>query len=500
MSRRFGPNSPSLFEEQEDTFPNLRDASSASLNIIQGPTKRTHDLSSELVERRMTLLQTKRQKTALSPISSDNQDLKKAKRDSLLQEIEQLKADLKIARAENERLRLSKTVPLSVSELSQETLPMLLRAAAVPKEPDRSEVKRSIFQNLDAFLPFNSRRSRRHRARLDEDICKKLPSHLPQSTENELTYLQAFTPLIWTSKMISLYPRSSQIGSDVEINTETESEIEIELLQKQIISATHFSGIFSARLALIFDPISQKVIELSLLYLPTCAEHELGDFIRNVKSKFGNPEQLKTNREIGVVGYAMGRWVEVSLRRARFWWLVMRRYSTSAARRNSLSLSYPHNTKKKGNKNGLENDGILFGEGEDNEADNSSNDESDEIKTGTSKLTSKDLLPHLGRSMLCINGNNSMAQKNSGAMKKDDFLMQGIEILFEWNLSFDWTGEVKSHISASSSIPESCPFSLSHFSLLFVNLYLILFYFSPSFDSTISSNIISNSNLIRNSS
>lgn len=47
--------------------------------------------------------------------------------------------------------------------------------------------------------------------------------------------------------------------------------------------------------------------------------------------------------------------------------------------------------------------------------------------------------------MFCID-----ARSDSKGTKND-----GIQMLFEWHISFDWTGEVKSHLSANYVLPPS---------------------------------------------
>ena len=53
------------------------------------------------------------------------------------------------------------------------------------------------------------------------------------------------------------------------------------------------------------------------------------------------------------------------------------------------------------------------------------------------KWTRKQLLPHIGRTAI-------------------EIVTSDIELMFEWKIGFDWTGEVESLISASARLPKSC--------------------------------------------
>ncbi|TQS35810.1 hypothetical protein Golomagni_03758 [Golovinomyces magnicellulatus] len=410
-----------------------------------------------------------------APLASlpDTYKEKEALRNSLLQELEQLRGDVALADKENERLRLSTISSKRKSPedaFDKEVISMLLRATSIHSQKypgQRRSEKKSTLENLHHFLPFNSRRRRISRLQAQTEVTAVDPSYetdinknsCSSAADNTLPYLQAFTPLIWSSKISIIYrPREDE--SDFEEQGSKERQ-DLQLLQRQIITASHPEGLFSARLALTIEPISQTITDLSILFLPLCAEHELGSFIRKVPFQQISTDTLQetddekinshlssSHLDIGVACYAMSRWFQVSLRRAKFWWLVIHCYSTPEARnrflplhqrKNKKSADFPPPKMRKHKGDEVEDDS----DENDILSEDEHEDEECELKSG--KQIRCKLLPHLGRSMFCIDaGSDSTGTKNDG-----------IQMLFEWHISFDWTGEVKSHLSANYVLPPS---------------------------------------------
>lgn len=312
----------------------------------------------------------------LTPSASlpDTYKDKEILRKALLQELEEIRSDIALADKVNERLRSSM---ISIKRKSpedvfdKEVISMLLRTTSIhsQKYPDqRADEKKSTFENLHHFLPFNSRRRKISRLQAQTEVTAIDPSDetdinknsSSSAVDNALPYLQAFTPLIWSSTISIIYdPRVAE--SELEEQGSKERQ-DLQLLQQQIITASHPQGLFSARLALTVEPISQTINNISVLSLPLCAEHELGTFIRKVPLHQVSMDTLQVNDDeekinshlssnhldIGVVCYAMSRWFQVSLRRAKFWWLVIHCYSTPEARNRFLPL-HRHKNKKLAN-------------------------------------------------------------------------------------------------------------------------------------------------------
>jgi hypothetical protein len=342
-----------------------------------------------------------RRKSTRFLIPEDPHAAKKKARDDLLKELQQLQADVALANQENERLRLrfeskkKATAPANPDAL----VAMLQRATAPPPSSTPKPKPTSIFKNIDAFLPFTSRR---RRPATKPDVEKPLPSHLPIALDDPLPYLQAFSPLTYTSS-ITLLPSKP-------VPTDSESQEEQPILQKHVINASHPSGLFSTRFAMTVDTSALSIASIDILRLDMSAERELGTFIRERARGEG-----ALGKDITVICWAMGRWIEVAIQRASFWCAVESEFGTPEARAKSLQR------KKKRKAPGDEEEGSQ--------------------EAQKRKWTRKQLLPHIGRSSM-------------------ELVSEDVELRFEWKIRFDWTGEVDSSIAANARLPRHCTFIL----------------------------------------
>jgi hypothetical protein len=351
----------------------------------------------------------KRRKSARFLIPEDPHAAKKKARDDLWKELQQLQADVALANQENERLRRAEyKKSTSAASNPDELLAMLTRATA-PERPLQSKPKpKSIFKSIGAFLPFHPRR-RPASLPVSE---KPVPSHLPIALDDPLPYLQAFTPLTYSST-ITLLPKDP-VASD-----ESSQEREPILQQKHFITASHHSGLFTTRFAMTVDTSTLSTSAIDILRLDMNAEKELGTFIRG-RARDEGP----LGKDVTVICWAMSRWTEVSIKRAHFWCAVEQEFGTSEARTKSLQ------TKKKRKRLGS----II-----DNE-DNPAITINDEHKVP--QWTRKQLLPHFGRSSMELSSDE-------------------VELRFEWRISFDWTGEAESSIAAMARVPKHCKYLIS---------------------------------------
>ena len=338
---------------------------------------------------------------------------KKKARDDLLMEIQQLHADVAVGNQEIERLRLqleSRKSQLSAPPNPDELLEMLVRATAPEPSFEPKPKPESIFKSIELFLPFTSRRKRLATAL--PALENPIPSHLPIVLDDPLPYLQVFSPLTYTSNITLLPPESLSSEALIE---ETEQPI----LQRHLIKASHPSGLFSARLSMIVDSSLLSITSLDIEALPSNSEKELGTFMRersNLDAVFG--------RDIGVICWAMGRWVEVSILRARFWCTVEEEFGTPEARSKSLQRKVQKRKRRS----------LLVVNEDDEEHDGGVDDE-----TSKQKWTMRHLLPNMGRTAMELSNKE-------------------VELRFEWRISFDWTGEVESSVAASARLPKSCKF------------------------------------------
>jgi hypothetical protein len=354
----------------------------------------------------------RRRKSARFLVPLDPHAAKKKERDRSLKELLRLQADLALATKENERLRThsnSKRSPPSAPKNSEELLAMLLRAKA-PETSVPAPKPASILTSISSFLPFSSRRRSQQ---TDAALEKRIPSHLPAFVDNPLPYLQAFSPLTYTST-ISLLP------SEITSPDASTQDVERPVMQQHLINASHSSGLFNSRILMIVDSLSLSISSLEILKLDPAAEKELGAFVRQRAHK-----DATLNRDVGVICWAMGRWVETSILRARFWCTVESDFGTAEARAKSLQLK----KKRKLQKAVAKDDTSL-------PVDRHGEDEESKKQT----WSKRQLLPHIGRTAMELATND-------------------VELRIEWKIGIDWTGEAESSISASSRLPKHCKYS-----------------------------------------
>ncbi|KAA8576856.1 hypothetical protein EYC84_006901 [Monilinia fructicola] len=288
----------------------------------------------------------KRRKSARFSIPHDPHAAKRKIRDGLLKELQQLQADVSLANKENERIRLlqeSKSLKAAKASNPEEVLDLLLRSTAPEKQEKKPE-------------PL---------------IEKPLPSNLPITLNDPLPHLQLFSHLTYTSNITLLPPEP--ISSN-----ETTTQTPTSTLQHHQISASHYSGLFSARLSMVVDTSSLTISSLNVDTLDPSAEHELGPFVRRRASDDG-----PLGKDIGTVCWAMGRWTEVSVARAKFWCDAEREFGTAEARSKSIEKQ----GKKKRKRKAIEDAG-----------------ENDEESEETRKWTRRELFRQMGRTSMEIGG------------------------------------------------------------------------------------------------
>jgi hypothetical protein len=172
------------------------------------------------------------------------------------------------------------------------------------------------------------------------------------------------------------------------------------------------------------DTSNLSITSLDILRLDMNAETELGTFIRERARKDG-----PLGKDVTTICWAMGRWTEVSIQRARFWCAVESEFGTAQARANSLSRH--RKRKRKRHASVADNE----------EEANAEEDEAEEAAM-QQKWTRKQLLPQIGRTSMV-------------------FMNDEVELRFEWKIRFDWTGEVDSHIAAVARLPRNCKSRMS---------------------------------------
>ncbi|KAH8808532.1 hypothetical protein F5884DRAFT_792545 [Xylogone sp. PMI_703] len=366
----------------------------------------------------------KARRSARFAVPDDPHVAKRKIRDDLREELKQLRRDVALATKETERLRQqyeSGQVEPTAASNTEELLDLLVRATE-PESPPEPEAKPiSAFQSIRSFLPFSTRPKKPPIETTPVPI--QPPSHRPVAVEDPLGHLSLFSPLKFSSNIILLPPTPPLDSGDPSSLSPNQAIV----LQKHLITARSPSGLFSSRLSMTVNPKSLSIVSIDIEKLDPAAEHELGPFIRQKAS-----DQGALGRDIGVICWAMARWFETALLRARFWCAVESEFGSPEARRSSYERYQQSNRKKR------KRPVAVMVEGEDAaggvEDDDTNNDGSNPNKK--LKWTKRQLLPHMGRTAMEIEG-------------------EGVELRVEWKVGFDWTGEVENSVSAATRFPRS---------------------------------------------
>lgn len=355
-------------------------------------------------------------------VSIDPYAEKRKTRERLLKEVEQLEEDVAIAERENERQRLhqSTKIPTEPSN-SDELVSLLQRWTTESSTKQASSKPSSVFQAIGLFLPF----APRPRPKITMPPEEISVSHLPVLQDDQLPYLQLFTPLAYTSTVTLLPPTPP--SSDAMSSSD-------ELFQNHIITAKEPSGIFSARLSMTVNTPSFSISHLEIEGLDACAEAEFGRWARERARGRGF-----LGRDVNAICIAMGRWYEMALRRARFWCTLESELGSEDGRRQSKERLKVR--RKRRNRSASDETEEQREEGVD----------ALELEDGKETVwTRRQLLPQMKRSSLVLTNDT-------------------VELLVEWTIVIDWTGEAESCVSASAQVPSSCTSlfrSLSFVSLL----------------------------------
>ncbi|KAL3424423.1 hypothetical protein PVAG01_03704 [Phlyctema vagabunda] len=359
----------------------------------------------------------KRRRSARFLPPADPNATKRKERDDLLKELQQLKADVSLTNQENERIRKafeSGRSGSSTSKDTQELLDVLLRSMATeaPTLPEPKPI--SSLPNVQLFLPFSSKR--KAQTSNSPVLEKPLPSYLPVPLDDPLPYLQVFAPLSYTSN-ISILPNMPTSSS-----SDDSSFLEVPPLQRHHITARSQSGLFAAKLAMTVNMSNLSVASIDIEKLDRNAEAELGAFMRKRLSDRDEDIEYTLGKDITVLCWAMGRWAEVSVLRARLWCAIELELGTPEARKDTIQKA----SRKRKRKRAVAVDEEVAADLADMADEN-----------GHQKWTRRQLLPHMGRTALEISDE-----------------AYHVEIRFEWRMDFDWTGEIESIISASARIPK----------------------------------------------
>ncbi|TPX10044.1 uncharacterized protein E0L32_001241 [Thyridium curvatum] len=357
-------------------------------------------------------------------------DPKKRKiRDALLAEVAGLEADLALASAENERIANLRQVRAEISAPTNrdEILGVLRRHVLSKKEqkvqpPASTDWLRAALNPI-AFLPFSkpstSLPTLFPTEQDNKDDEKDPISHhpIPMTAEEELPYLQAFTPLSFKSTLAMLPSPADDPDAPP--------------LQRHsiFVSSSSPPGVFAARVDMTVNTKTHAITDLAVPKLDPAAMAELNPLVERVlSSRRDFAPQSGLARNVSVLTWAMGEWLRVALRRARFWVLLGRELGTKEAFAETVARIRNRPKRKRRRKaadHDDDDDADAAGEGEQRQLD------------ASAEVSTEDILPHLGRMSMDID----LPNEEACAMR------------VQWRVEFDWSGDAQSKVGVLLGVP-----------------------------------------------
>lgn len=405
---------------------------------------------------------------------------KREERDALLAEIAQLQADVDTLARENRRLEDGDDADAVDRHAALDALRRHLLPRDAEPEVDADMQWLEAALNPISFLPFAAAKSSSQplpslfaadtSSRTKDDEQQPMPvSHHPiqMTAEEELPFLQVFTPLSFSSR-ITVLPRED--GDDAPGNRP--------LLQRHAITvgSTTPPGLFAAQISMTVDTATHTIRELAVPRLDPAAAPELAQLIADTtatsttvgeqqRRRQRHPVRSRVNN-VSVLGWAMAEWVRVATRRARFWCALEAELATKdgmadavartrarAARRgkgrrgnnnkNNMRQQQQQQQRERNASGGQDPDAT---DGEEDEEDQDPDFSSHEGRgSGSDSFSRRDLLPHMGRTTM------ELGVPAAAAAEEEDG--QTVSLMVRWQIGFDWTGEAESEVELLAGVP-----------------------------------------------
>lgn len=363
---------------------------------------------------------------------------KREERDRLKKEIEQLEADLELARSENDNA--AQGLGLIANE---DTILDLLRRHLVPvEEIDQPAANAQWLEktmNPIAMLGFNGLKSLHPPPPIitqeTKDKTESPPvSHhpIPMTASEELPYLQVFTPLAFTSTINTISPPSDQPDQPT--------------LQKHMINVRSATppGLFMASIEMTVNTRTLAVSSLSVPRLDPAAAAELQPFLDSTTSSQA-PYHPALTRNISLVCWAMGEWYRVALRRAKFWHALEKQLGPDAGKAGLVEVVLATRAQRKRAKRSRQRDQAGDVESEAGAGDSFASVES--LGGLDSMLFSKaEVMAHMSRTSMDLSIPRLLS----------DGIAATSDLRVKWSMDFDWTGEARSKIGVDVSMPGKC--------------------------------------------
>ncbi|KAH6981762.1 hypothetical protein BKA56DRAFT_656253 [Ilyonectria sp. MPI-CAGE-AT-0026] len=333
---------------------------------------------------------------------------KKNERDALREEIEELRKDLGTARAENERIRVMQKSGRVLAPSDPDKIIDLVQRQHVA-ESSRSRLTSSqrlvkMALNPIGLLPFGKPPAPPPLVSSDKEEEEgeelNIQSHhpVPMTAEEELPYLELFSPFSLTSKLSVLPEEADQPLRQVHSIT---------------LRSRESPGMFTSRIEMTVSAMDLTILDLKVAALEPAAKAELGPFVEKICAGDCNRTM---QRNVGILSWAMGEWVRVATERAAFWCQLERGLGSKSAVLEAAGKMRTRKSKRR----------------KDDEEDEEAASEDD-------TLNKADLIRYLGQQWFEV------------SIPSDDEGLRAVRL--EWKTGFDWTGEAQITLGVMVGVP-----------------------------------------------
>ncbi|KPM37946.1 hypothetical protein AK830_g8647 [Neonectria ditissima] len=343
-----------------------------------------------------------RRTRAFDPHATKNEEKR-----ALQKEIEQLKKDLETAQKENERIRLMQQSGRVLASANPKSIVDLMqrqhRASDSLSQLTASQKLVKMALNPIGLLPFGKPpqpAAPMPAPPINSDENLYIKSHHPvlMTAEEELPYLELFSPFSLTSSISALPQEPNQ---------------PLRQMHSITLRSRESPGLFTARIEMTVNAMDLSILDLKVAALEPAAKAELGPFI----DKICNGECNRTmQRNVGILSWAMGEWIRVALERAAFWCQLEERLGSKDAVLEAAEKMRARKSRRR-----------------------KSDDEEEETPEGRKALQKADIIRYLGQQWFEV------------SIPHDDTL--GSAVRFEWKTGFDWTGEAQSKLGVMIGVP-----------------------------------------------
>lgn len=339
---------------------------------------------------------------------------RKRERDDLKRQIELMKKDLKILQRENERIRLKqqtgRDLALSDPEGVLEILRPQLNKENDSRKPMSTQHLLKAALNPGSLLPFG-----KPLVALSSkaEVEKKLPemkSHhpVPMTAQEELPYLELFSPFTASTNISMLSPLSKE---------------PVRQLHSITLQSREVPGIFTSKIDMVVNAVNLTILDLHVAAIEPAARSELRPFVDKLCADDCNRSM---QRNVGIICWAMGEWVRVATERAAFWYELEQKLGTEKA-----IIETSQRIKMKKSRRGK----------------NPTDDVNDTASEEKRDMKRADLFRLIGQPHYDISLPSSVDSESASTMR------------FQWKAEFDWTGEARSKLAVMVGVPGTCKFT-----------------------------------------